>query len=364
MAGQCLPAIVSINSFPFHWSHSRNVTQLFLLQHRREDRMLIRLFQELRKPWRVSIAQGKSIGVPALRSGSAWQLPTPLLCEHVTDSANATNSVTRPLSQSMTKIYQEQKEQDQQKQAPARRVVLGIGGGRRVAKLPRSKDSSCWVMSAEGPPWRLCVGSGVCRQCLLACYISSCTQAALCSENPWLLCPIRSLPRMEGSIETSKTPHGSMVVAVGTRIIAAVKVEANSSRLGRDTMTTTWGQSFLILACRHKLLSPSIRQQHRYREPWTVCSTALIAHRSTYICRDYPMPIHSHTSASCGTNEATSTWVTPVLSLHAWIPAPMEETCKSFPAHADIFYSLQTPVSQQEISAEWATPPMFKSFDE
>ena len=143
IAGQCLPAIVSINSFPFHRSHSRNVTQLFLLQHRREDRMLICLFQELRKPRIESIAQGKSIGVPAPPSSSAWQLPTPLLCKHVTDSANATNSVTRPLSQSMTKIYQEQKEQDQQKQAPARGVVLGIRGSRRVAKLPRSKDSSC-----------------------------------------------------------------------------------------------------------------------------------------------------------------------------------------------------------------------------
>lgn len=105
--------------------------------------MLICLFQELIKPRRESIAQGKSIGVPALPSGSARQFPTPLPCEHVTDSANATNSITRPLSQSMTKIYQEQKEQDQQKQGPARGAVLGIRGSRRVAKLLRSKDSSC-----------------------------------------------------------------------------------------------------------------------------------------------------------------------------------------------------------------------------
>lgn len=78
-----------------------------------------------------------------LPNSSARQLPTPLLCKHVTDSTNATNSGTCPLIQSTTKIHQERKERDQQKQAPAKGVVLGIGRGRGVAKLPRSKDSSC-----------------------------------------------------------------------------------------------------------------------------------------------------------------------------------------------------------------------------
>lgn len=76
-----------------------------------------------------------------------------------------------------------------------------------------------------------------------------------------------------------------------------------------------------------------------------------------------PMPMLPHTSASHGTNEAPCPWVTPVLSLCAWIPAPKEEICKSSPARTDGFCSLQTPVSQQEISAEWATLLTFKSFE-
>lgn len=96
--------------------------------------MLICLFQEQRKPWREITAQGKSIGVPAPLSSLAQQVPSSLLCQYATDSANATQSLTPPLSQAVTKIHQQQErqEQDQQKQAPARGVALGMRGEQRL----------------------------------------------------------------------------------------------------------------------------------------------------------------------------------------------------------------------------------------
>lgn len=145
IAGQCLTPIVWISYFPFYQSHSINITQLFLRQHGAEDQMLICLFQKQRKPWRETIAQGKTIGVPAPLSSSAQQGPTPLLCQHATDSAKATQSLTPPLRQAVTKIHQQQerKEQDQQKQAPARGVVLGMRGEQR------HRDAKIQLLSSE-----------------------------------------------------------------------------------------------------------------------------------------------------------------------------------------------------------------------
>lgn len=105
--------------------------------------MLSCLFQKLRKQYKQSINRGRSTEGPAPLSGSAWELPTALLHECVTEMASATNGVTHPLIQLVGKIYREQKEQVQQKGASAGGAVMGSGGGPREMGEPRGKESSC-----------------------------------------------------------------------------------------------------------------------------------------------------------------------------------------------------------------------------
>lgn len=78
-----------------------------------------------------------------------------------------------------------------------------------------------------------------------------------------------------------------------------------------------------------------------------------------YTRRDHPVPTHSQDHSDTVLIELLLQ-ANPVLCLHA----PEEQTCKSSPARKAEFCSSQTRVSQQEISAERATPLPFKSFDE
>lgn len=193
-------------------------------------------------------------------------------------------------------------------------------------------------MGAEEPAGRLCTGRGVCRQGLPVCYISSCGQAALCLK-------IR----------------GFSVWSIPFRVWRAER---------KRRKQWTQKQEDGLFWFRHvgnKFLSPSIGQ-HRHTQPWIQLFHSPYSPQEhfiyIYIYAEMPMPMLSQKSASHCTNKAPFPWAIPVLSLPAWIPAPKEETCKSSPASTDGFCSLQTPVSQQEISAEWAALLTFKSFEE
>lgn len=160
IAGQRLPAI---NSFPFHRSHSRNGTQL-LLQQRREDWMLICVFQELGKQWRGSTAHASP--------------REPLHFQHVTDKANATNvhSVNGKNTPGAEKTGSTETGPCKRSSARERRRPQG-------SRAQETQSQRVWSWGNRG-------------------HLGGHDGRSSCSENPWLLHIIHPLPLMEGGIET------------------------------------------------------------------------------------------------------------------------------------------------------------------